>query len=122
MARITIGFGIVLIILGVGSYFGTGRESITAMIPAFFGVPLLILGVLALKPAARKIAMHIAVVLGLLGIAGTVRGLLQLPAVVTGGEVERPAAVVVQSVMALLCLVFVVLCVRSFIHARRSTG
>src|SRR6202011_4915695 len=37
MGLVAVGFGVALIILGVGSYLGTDRVSITAMIPAFFG-------------------------------------------------------------------------------------
>ncbi len=48
MAKITFGLGLVLIVLGLGAYFGTGRESLTALIPAFFGLPLALLGVVAL--------------------------------------------------------------------------
>ena len=60
MAKITIGIGFVLIALGVGGYFGTGRESWTALIPAFFGLPLALLGVVALKDHTWKHAMHVA--------------------------------------------------------------
>ncbi len=120
MARITIGLGLVLIVLGLGGYFGTGRESWTALIPALFGLPLLILGLIALKERMRKGAMHVAVVIGLLGFVGTVRGLMKLPVLLTGGELDQPAAVVVQAAMAIVCLLFVVLCVRSFIKARRA--
>ena len=47
-------------------------------------------------------------------------GLMGLPALLSGSEVERPAAVVSQSIMAILMAVFVGLCVRSFIAARRA--
>ena len=120
MAKITIGFGILLIALGLGAYFGTGRESITAMIPAFLGLPLAILGIIALRPGARKIAMHIAVVLAALGVAGTFSGLMKLPALMRGDEIARPAAAIVQAIMAIVCLIFVALCVWSFIKARRA--
>ncbi len=117
MAKLTIGLGVVLIALGVGGYFGTGRESWTALIPAGFGLPLLILGLVALQDARRKHAMHAAVVLGVLGFGGTAGGLYTL---LTGGEVDRPVAVAVKATMAVLCLVYVVLCVGSFIAARRA--
>ncbi len=122
MAKITIGFGLVLIALGLGSYFGTGREHVTALIPAFFGLPLLILGLVARNERRRKTAIHIAVGIGLLGFVGTVRGLMKLPVLLTGGELERPTAVAVQSAMAIVCLVFVLLCVWSFIKARRASA
>ncbi len=122
MAKITIGLGLVLIALGVGSYFGTGRESLTALIPAFFGLPLGLLGVVALKERMRTIAMIIAVLIGLLGFAGTVKGLMKLPVLLTGGELARPAAVAVQAAMAIVCFVIVVLCVWSFIQARRASA
>ncbi len=120
MAKITIGLGLVLIVLGLGGYFGTDRESWTALIPALFGLPLLILGLIALKERMRKGAMHVAVVIGLLGFVGTVRGLMKLPLLLTGGELARPGAVAVQAAMAIVCFVFVLLCVRSFIKARRA--
>ena len=122
MAKITIGLGLVLIALGLGSYFGTGRASVTALIPAFFGLPLLLLGLVALNERMRKTAILIAVVIGLLGFAGTVSGLLKLRALLTGGELERPTAVAVQAAMAIVCFVFVLLCVWSFIKARRASA
>lgn len=120
MARTTIGFGCLLVVLGVGAYLGTGRASVTALIPAFVGLPILLLGVVALSDRYRKHAMHGAVLLGVLGLLGASRGFKSLPALLSGGEVERPAAAWVQIAMALACLAFVLLCVLSFMKARRS--
>jgi hypothetical protein len=120
VASTTIAFGVVLIVLGVAGYFGSGGVSITALIPALFGVVLVACGVLARNEGMRKHAMHGAVLVGLLGFLGSARGLLQLPALMSGGEVARPAAVIAQSAMALLMLLFVGLCVRSFISARAA--
>ncbi len=122
MAKITIGLGFLLIALGLGSSFGTGRASVTALIPAFFGLPLLLLGLVALNERIRKTAILIAVVIGLLGFAGTVSGLMKLPVLLTGDELERPAAVAVQAAMAIVCFVFVLLCIWSFIKARRASA
>ena len=44
MAKTAITFGIILTLLGLIAYFGISSESITALIPAFFGVPVIILG------------------------------------------------------------------------------
>lgn len=120
LAGTTIAFGVVLIVLGVAGYLGSGGVSVTALIPAIFGVVLAALGALARNEAMRKHAMHGAVLVGLLGFLGSARGLLQLPALMSGGEVARPTAVAAQSVMAILMLLFVVLCVRSFIAARAA--
>ncbi len=120
MARITIRLGLVLIALGFGGYFGTGRESWTALIPVLFGLPLLILGWVALKEHMRRHAMHVAGVIALLGFAGTVSGLMKLLVLLTGGQLDRPAAVPLQAAMAILCLIFVLLCIWSFIKARRA--
>lgn len=119
MPIVTIGYGSLLILVGVIGYFGTGAESMTALIPAFLGIPVEALGVLALKERFLKHAMHGAAVIGLLGLLGTLRGVLQLPAYFAG-TAERPAAVLSQSATAFLSLVFLVLCVRSFIEARRA--
>ena len=103
---------------------GTENQSVTALIPAFFGVPLVVLGALASSsPGARKHAMHAAMVIGLLGFLGAARGLPSLPAVFTNpDEVARPTAVIVQSVMAILCLVYVILGIVSFVKARKAGG
>ena len=119
MANTTIGFGIILIVLGVGGYFGSDRVSMTALIPAAFGLLLVLFGALARDDKRRKMAMHIAVTVGLLGFLGTVSGLFQLPTLLSGGVVARPGAVVSKSIMAVLMAVYVAMCVKSFIDARR---
>ncbi|MHC4991557.1 MAG: hypothetical protein ACYTGC_11310 [Planctomycetota bacterium] len=117
MARTTIGLGFVLIVLGLASYLGTGRASMTALIPSFFGLPLVVLGVIALSPARRKVAMHVAAVVGLLGLVGSLAR--PLPAMLDG-TFQWSAATRVQIVMGALCAVYLVLCVKSFVDARRQ--
>jgi fluoride ion exporter CrcB/FEX len=119
MANTTIGFGVVLIILGLGGYFGSGMASPTALIPAVFGVLLAILGAMSRDERRKKMTMHIAVTIGLLGFIGTVSGLFELPTLLAGGAVARPMAVVSKSIMAVLMAVYVGMCVKSFIDARR---
>jgi hypothetical protein len=121
MAATTITFGGLLIALGLAGWVATGQQSPTALIPAAFGLLLAVLGYLARKENLRKHAMHGAAMVGLLGFLGSARGLAGLPAFLSG-EAERPAAVVSQAVMAAACLVFVGLCVRSFVAARRARG
>jgi hypothetical protein len=109
-------FGLLLIVLGVASYVTTGRSSITALIPAFFGAALVICALIARQESARKHAMHAAVALGLLGaLAALGRG---VPAALAG-DASRPA-VLSQLAMGVLLLVYVALGVQSFIAARRA--
>ena len=120
MAKISIAFSIILIILGLVSYFVISSESITALIPAFLGIPVLILGIIALNEKSLKHSLHAVSVLMLLGFGGTVGGLFKFFRMLGGESFERPSAITIQAIMALLCLVFLVLAVKSFIDARRG--
>jgi hypothetical protein len=120
MPYVTMALGSLLLLIGVGFYVGTGATSVTALIPAFLGIPIEIAGVVALREGWRKHAMHVAVLLALLGFLGSVRGLVSLPGLLSGAELARPAAVVAQSLTAVLCLAFVGLAVRSFVRARSA--
>ena len=120
MAKISLTFGVIFILMGLISYFGISSESITALIPAFFGIPMLILGWLGLNERYLKHTMHGAAVLMLLGFFGTIGGLIKFFKMLGGAETARPAAVTVQAIMALLCLVFLILAIKSFIDARRN--
>ena len=107
--------GLILIVLGVASYVLTGRTSLTAMIPAYFGAALVVCALLARKEAARKHAMHAAAAIGLVGaLAALGRG---LPAAFSGGF-SRPA-VMSQLIMGAVLLIYVGFSVQSFIAARR---
>ena len=120
MASVTLFFGLLMILLGVVGYFATGRQSMTALIPVIPGAIWLALGALARNERLRKHAMHAAAALSLLGFLGMVRAIINLIRWQTGGvEPARPAAVVSQAVLGVLFLVFLVLCVQSFIAARR---
>lgn len=109
-------FGLLLIVFGVAAYVTTGRTSITALIPAFFGAVLVICALMARHEAMRKHAMHAAVAIGLIGaIAALARG---VPAALSGGA-SRPA-VISQLAMGVLLVVYVALGVQSFIAARKA--
>lgn len=120
MPKFSIVLGIIFILMGLYGYFGISSESITALIPTFFGIPLLILGWLGLNEKYLKHAMHGAAVLTLLGFAGTVGGLIKFFRMLGGEEMQRPAAVTVQAIMAILCLLFLIFAIKSFIDARRN--
>lgn len=119
MAKVTILTGLILVVMGLGGYFGSGGASVTALIPAFFGLPILAAGFIALNETRRKHAIHSAVALALIGFLGSVPGLLKLGSLLSG-TAERPMAVAMQGAMALLLAVYIVLCVQSFIAARKA--
>lgn len=123
MSSISIACGILLILIGVAGYgYGmmSGGASPTALIPAIFGLILVILGVVGnAKENLRKHLMHVAVIVGLLGALGTASSFLKIASVING-TAERPAAVVAQFATAIVCLIFVVLCIKSFVDARKN--
>ena len=120
MPKITMAYAVSLILVGIIGYFATGMVSVTALIPMFFGLPMMVLSMLAKNPARRKLFMHVATALGLLGLLGSARGLGGFFTLLGGGEVARPGAVISQAIMAIISLVFVLLCVKSFIEARKN--
>ena len=120
MAQTTLGFGIGMILLGVISYFATGQESVTALIPAFLGIVFVILGYVMRDEAKAKHAGHAAAGLAVLGLIGSARGIPAFVSLLGGGEVERPTAAVAQTLMALACVVFIGLGAKSFRDARKA--
>src|SRR5262245_44168190 len=79
MHRIAILFGLLLIGLGLVGYFspeklgnvGDKGTSPTALIPAIFGALLLFCGlIVTAAPGSRKLMMHIAAAVALLGAIG----------------------------------------------------
>jgi hypothetical protein len=121
MAKLTIVFGTLLVLVGIAGFVVTGSAHPTALIPAAFGLLLALFGALANteNPKKRMLWMHIAVTIGLLGFLFTIPGVIDVLRMVQGIAVKRPAAAQEQAVMWVLCGVFVALCVRSFIAARR---
>jgi hypothetical protein len=123
MAKITVLFALMLVALGLLGYVGPGSTHPTALIPTWIGLALGLFGALSFSPDAgrRKLFMHINVTIALLGFLGSVgeiiRGYVHSAAV---GVAPNAAALGAKWSLAGLLLVYVILCVRSFIAARRS--
>ena len=120
MAKATMWFGAVLVGLGIAGYVGSGASSPTALIPAVVGVILAALGAAGRREDRRALTMHVAAVVALLGFLGSAMGLVSLPDLLTGEDLERPWAVGVQSIMALVLAVYLALSIRSFVAARKA--
>ena len=120
MAKLTIGFCVVLVLVSAGFWLATGRTETAALHPAGIGVLLILCGVLSNteNTKQRMIWMHVAVTAGLIGLLLTgIRALLTL---IKGTIAANPLGFDERVVIALICLIYVVLCVRSFIAARRT--
>ena len=143
MTKIAILFGALLIGLGLYGYLGrapdtakgsqsstaeaapstatAAKASPTALIPAAFGLLLLACGLAGLNPASRKTAMHVAAGVAVLGVVlGGGRFLSKIGPLLSGDPEVNQRAVIFTGVLALICLIYVVLSVQSFIAARRS--
>jgi peptidoglycan/LPS O-acetylase OafA/YrhL len=111
--------GVLLILLGIAGYsVSDAKNPVTALIPAGWGILLLIPGLVAqMKPGLRKHAMHAAAGLALLGLllAGG-----RLAMVLADDKPDSTLGVSSLAGMALICGVLLVLCVRSFVAARRA--
>ncbi len=117
MARITMMVGFVLFALGVAFWGITGKVAPTALIPSYFGIALMVCGALSRRASRRKLFMHVAVTIGLLGFLFP-----GIRALMTWMKLhEASAALQEELMMALICLLFVLLCVRSFVKARTET-
>jgi hypothetical protein len=123
MAKVTLVFAVLLIALGLAGFLGTGSVHPTALIPAWIGLALGVFGWLAISPSEsrRKLFMHVNVTIGLLGFLGgaveAVRGYLHAA---SAGLPPDLIALASKLTLAGLLLLYVILCVRSFIAARRS--
>ncbi len=120
MYKITIIIGLLLILLGILFYISTGGSSVTALIPTFLGMPILILGAMAAKESMRKHAMHVAIIFAMVGLFGSFRGIGSFFQYVAGQPVERPLAAMEMFITFILCGILMFLSIRSFINARRA--
>lgn len=102
MHKPTVLIAVLMVVLGLAAYFMTGMASVTAMIPTFIGVPILLCGLLASK--ARKPALIVALVLGVLAAAGPLGRIV--PSML-GGELDVNAALVTQLLMIVLSLALI---------------
>ncbi|MCZ8130612.1 MAG: hypothetical protein O9284_04860 [Steroidobacteraceae bacterium] len=113
MPKPTLVFAVLLIALGVGAFVGSGSR--TALLPAYAGGVLALLGGLALAfEGARRHLMHVAAVVALLGALA--------PAATLGIRAAQmsPLALTVNVGMLALCGGLLALMVRSFVTARRA--
>ena len=129
MPAITVLIGLMLILLGLGGYGYThanGGTSPTSLIPAGLGLLILIFGCLAIfRENLRKHMMHAVVLLALIGFLGGAfmgwpKSIMWAMGSLTTLTLLQKSAVVMQSTMAILCLILLLFGIWSFIAARRN--
>ena len=110
--RWTILFGLLLVAIGVGGNYVDGAKDPMVLIPAVLGVAMFVCGVVAAQGAMRMLAMHVAVVIGLIGFLG--------PMITIFDNAENTTAMLSKGFTSALCLMFVMMCINSFLEVRRA--
>jgi fucose 4-O-acetylase-like acetyltransferase len=121
MAKLTIGFGVLLALLGIFGFVYTGSAHPTALIPCVIGAFFVLFGVMANTEDSKKrmLWMHISVTVALLVFLGTIPADIQTIRLARGNALPHPVSILEKGALSLLCLLYVLACVRSFINARR---
>ena len=118
MENISMIYGIFLIIWGLGVSILSDSQSITSLIPAILGLPILIFSFFAKKlPERKKLFMHIVVLIGFilfLGGLDFIRGLIQ------GNIFVNLWASSSKLMMMISGLLFIILCAKSFVFNRKN--
>ena len=106
-------YGLFMVIWAFSISFIADSSSMTSMIPAFIGLPLVFIGIIStIKPTFRKALMHVAVLIGAIAFLGGLdffrsmfsnfyAGLSKLMLLITG-------------------FIYIYFCVQSFIFVRRQ--
>jgi len=106
--------GIILVVMGVLFYlFPEDKQSVTALIPSFIGLGLFIPGYFAYtNENMRMHAMHVAVLVALIGTLG---GAMGIPDAIAG---DWGRATIARIVLLLLCGEYMFFSIMSFRAAR----
>ena len=115
--KLSLFYGIFLILWGVIISFISGSNSATSYIPSYLGAPIVIFAALSLYfPNRKKIFMHLVVLVGILILLG---GLDFLRGFINNNLFENFWADLSKLMMLLSGGYFIYLCVLSFIFARK---
>lgn len=117
MGKTSMIFGAALGLLGLGGYVLGGMSSATALIPLFYGLVLAGLGWLVSRGATMGGLIGL-LVLGALGVLAPLGRVI--PALSAGGELGL--AFWVNALMAAICGIFTMLCVRALAARPRTSA
>lgn len=109
---VSVGGGLLLLLTGILAYVISGFASPTALLPALFGVMIVILGVMAQKPDHRNRSILGIGLLALLVVLGSIMRLSDVFALLTGEEVDSVATTVSQAISIVIGLAIVLITAR----------
>lgn len=116
MEKISLIYGLFLILWGAGVSYFSASNSITSYIPSMFGLPILLFAILTLLfPNKKKMLMHIVVTFGLIIFLGGLDFFRSL-----GNPFENFWADSSKLMMLITGFIFTLLCIKSFIFARKN--
>lgn len=116
MEKISLIYGLFLILWGAGVSYLSDSISITSYIPSMFGLPILLFAILTLLfPNKKKLLMHIVVTFGLIIFLGGLDFFRSL-----GNPFENFWADSSKLMMLITGFIFTLLCIKSFIFARKN--
>ena len=116
MEKISLIYGLFLILWGAGVSYLSASNSITSYIPSMFGLPILLFAILTLLfPNKKKMLMHIVVTFGLIVFLGGLDFFRSL-----GNPFENFWADSSKLMMLITGFIFTLLCIKSFVFARKN--
>ena len=116
--KLTVSYGLFLIIWGALVSVFSQSESFTSWIPSFIGIPLFTTGLLTIiLPERAKVFSHIALTIGLFAFFG---GLDVLRGVISGSFMQTPAADISKMMLAITGFWYLLVGVKSFRWARQN--
>ena len=106
MAKLTIGFGVLLVLLGVFGFVATGSAHPTALIPVGIGLLFVLFGVMSNteNTKRRMLWMHISVTVALLVFLFIIPAAIDTIRLSRGVSFPHPSAVVEKGALALFSL------------------
>ena len=118
MEKISIFYGLFLLIWGIISSFASNSNSLTSYIPSFLGCLIFFFAALAIYiPSKKKLFMHIVVFFGLIAFLG---GLDFFRSFIGGTLFQNFWADISKFILLTTGGYFVYQCIRSFIFSRKN--
>ena len=117
--KISIIYGILLIVFAVFVSAASGSRSLTSYIPAMLGLPILFLGLVAFAaPSKQKLVMHVNVVIGLIIFLS---GLSVIGSLASGTPLTSSFwANLSRLFLSISGALYLAFCVKSFIFIRKQ--